>query len=364
VRDVPVNGYLALTPVGISATGKSFTHEFRWTNETSQPIQIRSIKPSCDCVQVTEIPRVIAAGSVGRITISVMPKITGPIDWLLFAEVEGGERPQLFGLSGTVGDLHAEATPKNLLVQAVELMKKNTNSQDVTFLDVRSQDEFRLSHIPGSINLPPFTIKGMGFLRLKRLVLLNQGYSNDELIKEAGRLGKMQFSSIEVLDGGLRAWQLAGGAVEGENLNSPALATITSQQFFSARSEPGWLVIAIQKIDASAFAGLLQASYTLDGESAILVEWITGVIKQYPAARRILLTSADGTDYSKLQVIMHELHDLPVFFLQGGAQAYNAYFGAQFSMQERREVTLASESKIKFSNGPRSAGKSSCCGGK
>ena len=70
---------------------------------------------------------------------------------------------------------------------------------------------------------------------------VNEGHALRRSLVEAARLQQMHFASVTVLEGGLRAWQLAGGAVEGEAPDSPKWATLSPSNSTTPKPNPtGW----------------------------------------------------------------------------------------------------------------------------
>ena len=352
---------------GTVSVTQSFSHEFTWRNDSTNPVVVRGVNTSCDCLQVTSFPSVIAPGGEEKLTVTANPKTPGPIDWLVFMRVEGSSAPILFCLSGLIEIPHATNPPSEFLIAPKALLKPPPHPPGVTFVDVRSQAQFRVAHIPGSLNLPLFTVKTMGFLRSKRVILLNEGHSSADLLLEALRLKQFQFASVEVLDGGLRTWQQVGGVMEGENTNTPALATIGAQQFDLTRGDSGWLVIAVDTTQPAASSTPLPIAATIPFDSASFATDIAAVVKQHPEVRRLLVVTPLGGDYQRMEPLLRGIRDLPVFYLAGGTAAYTQYFGQEIAMQNRKRMTISSQdqTKARFSGGGRPAGRTGgCCGSK
>jgi rhodanese-related sulfurtransferase len=350
---------------GTVGATQSFSHEFTWHNASTNPLVVRSVTTSCDCLQVTAFPQVITPGGTDKLTVTAHPKTPGPTDWVAFAHVEGSDEARLFWLSGNIGATPLNAFPQELLVAATNLLRNPAGLAGFSFVDVRSPDQFRLGHIPGSLNLPLFTVKARGFLRPKRLVLLNEGHNSTDLLQEALRLKQLQFASVTVLDGGFRAWQLAGGTLEGEAVNSPALATLEASQFHAVRNDPGWLVIAVRTNPGSAISAPLPIAGTIPFEPGRFPADLAALGQQKPDARRLLLVTAAGEDQTALETATREFRSLPVFYLAGGAAGYAQYFGQQLAMQNRRLMTLSSQDQTsaRFCSASRPAGRSGGCGG-
>ena len=243
-------------------------HEFTWRNESVEPLRVLKIEPSCECLQVISHPYIIEPKTEGRISVRGLPKQTVDIAWILQAEVAGNTNQYLFSLSGKVEGVETHSTEDSLLIQPKELLGNPVRLQETLFVDVRSQEKFRLGHIPHSLNFPLYTLKGRGFLKSRELILINEGHENLTLLSECRRLKQYQFKSVRVLAGGIRFWQQSGGGLEGENPRAPALATLSPGEYFQAREEQGWLVLILGG-DASS-SGLFPADQTISGPDALV----------------------------------------------------------------------------------------------
>ncbi len=347
--------------LGALKINQSISHEFSWTNDTFVSIRIKAVTVSCECVEVKSFTPVIPPRGVGHILVTATPRTPGLVEWMVYAQLENHEGLWYFALSASVSAAANSNAATGRLVHISEVLNGVHPVKDWMLVDVRSQDMFRQAHIPGSINVPLFALKARGFLRARQVVLLNEGHHAGPLLEEAVRLNNLGFESVGVLDGGVREWQLAGGLLEGESTNSSSLATISAQQFFNARAEPGWLVIATQN-DST---GMLPANQIWDFES-VTVEKITNAIRQHTETRRILLVTPDGEGYRVLNVNLNGFHSLPLFYLEGGTAAFVTHFTDQLAQQHRRIVTISSqqEQNARFSNGARAPGQNRrCCGG-
>lgn len=351
-------------PFGSAQVGQKLNHEFVWRNNTTNPIVVLEVTTSCDCIQVTSFPRVIPIGGEEKLAVRFSAKAPGLTDWTVSVQVEGDSTPRLFCLSGRIEGDTSRTSLSGLLVNPAKLLQEDSPSSKVVFADVRSPDQFRLAHVPGALNLPLFTIKARHFLRQKHLVLLNEGHDPTSLLEEAQRLQQLQFSSVAVLEGGLRAWQLAGGSLEGADTNSTSLALISPAQLYAARHEPGWLVLSLPNAAAMFAAQPPRFRSTLRTNPAQLAADLETFIRPHPEARRLLLITPDGEDYEAVNSLTQTFRALPVFCLAGGAEGYAAHWGQQLAMQSRRVMTLSNQdsTRTRSSGSSRPAGYAGGCG--
>jgi hypothetical protein len=147
---------------------------------------------------------------------------------------------------------------------------------------------------------------------------------------------------VAVLDGGIRAWQLAGGALEGEGTAGPAWAILSPQQFYNAAAEPGWLVVALSTNAEPVLAGPLPVHGQIQFKSPTLAEDLTRLSAERPGAGRVLLVTPRGERHEELQAATRVFQALPVFYLAGGRLAYERFFRDRLLAEQRQLVTLSS----------------------
>ncbi|MEE9129024.1 MAG: rhodanese-like domain-containing protein [Phycisphaerales bacterium] len=85
-----------------------------------------------------------------------------------------------------------------------------------TYVDPRRERDFRLGHIPGAISLP-FQHLADNKSRLNGydvLIVYGDDYNDPKANAMSKRLLELGFSDVRTLRGGLRAWTLAGYALD------------------------------------------------------------------------------------------------------------------------------------------------------
>lgn len=92
-----------------------------------------------------------------------------------------------------------------------------SNSSEVTFIDVRTRGEYDSQNVDG-INCHPLNqleTESSNFDKQKRILILCQSGKRSEMA--AATLEKKGFSNVEVITGGIEAWEKAGyPTVKGE----------------------------------------------------------------------------------------------------------------------------------------------------
>lgn len=80
-----------------------------------------------------------------------------------------------------------------------------------TLVDIRAADEFRRRHVPGSLNLP---MDQLGHLPLPPGPRVFTCRSGNRTASCAADLARLAGPDDSILEGGIDAWEAAGGAVE------------------------------------------------------------------------------------------------------------------------------------------------------
>ncbi len=369
----PTPVFVGRHDVGVVQLGEAVHHSFILTNAEGTTVKISGVLSLCDCLQAVSQPETIGPHAAGEIAVVITPHRLGAFDSGLQVEIAGESTPRLFMVSGWVDD-GTMAESSGLLISAKESMTRTNGSEAAIFIDVRSQDKFRLGHIPRSLNLPPYTVKARSFLRPHRLIVLNEGYDDRTLLRECQGLRRLGFSGVQVLRGGLREWQRTGGALEGEQVRDALLAELTPGQFHQVHSEPGWLILGLAGKDAPlANSALLDPERMdlrfLDYQSSTqtnLKHSLSSMLSKGLSPRRILLMTLAGREHNELEHLLGDFRGPPVFYLKGGMEAYQDYQRRQVAIQNRRQVTvsISGNSATRFNNSSSPGTAGGCCGGK
>ena len=88
-----------------------------------------------------------------------------------------------------------------------------------TYVDPRSERDFRLGHIPGAISLPfqDLTNNKSKLDDYDVLIVYGDDYNDPKANAMSKRLLELGFSDVRTLRGGLRAWTSAGFALDTAN---------------------------------------------------------------------------------------------------------------------------------------------------
>ncbi len=115
----------------------------------------------------------------------------------------------------TAKDLVIEAK-KSICEVSVSDAKALLDKGGYIFLDCRTSKEFKMGHIPGAINIP------RGLLEFKITKKIHDKNANILMYCKAGGRGclatcclcKMGYKNVKNMDGGWKAWEMAGYPIE------------------------------------------------------------------------------------------------------------------------------------------------------
>lgn len=112
-------------------------------------------------------------------------------------------------------------------------------------IDTRSKRDYEKVRIPKSLNLAPEIIKHKSFLKKKPILLINDGKSYAQLEKTASELMRKGFSSVKILDGGIKAWSKHIQQVDGQTGILSQLVYMEAKEFLSEKQHGPWLIVDV-----------------------------------------------------------------------------------------------------------------------
>jgi len=123
--------------------------------------------------------------------------------------------PRALAEDMTADDFKKEAL-KHITTITVSEAKASLDKGGVTFLDVRTETEFKKGHVPGAINLPRGKLEFMIDKKItdKNAQVVLYCKSGDRSTLATYTLVKMGYKNLKSMDGGWKAWTKAGYPVE------------------------------------------------------------------------------------------------------------------------------------------------------
>jgi rhodanese-related sulfurtransferase len=201
---------------------------------------------------------------------------------------------------------------------------------DVAVIDTRSTAAFETLRIPGAMNLPSRVLRTKTFLRSKRILLVDEGWSGAELEETCRTLRGQGFERISILEGGLRAWAGEGGSLEGSPAARLALDRIPPDGLFRATRENHWLVVDVSQggvPESIALPGTQRIDFDR-GRLAFRNDLIRAIRERQPSAEGALFVAFADDDGAAVPEIERAIEGLEIrhrWMLDGGWRAYAAF---------------------------------------
>ena len=125
----------------------------------------------------------------------------------------------------------AEESSPTPYVTAEQVRAWRAQGQPVTFLDVREADEFHAGHIPRAINSPYEQVDRLSEqLPHDQPIVVYCIHSTHRAPAAATTLRRLGLANARILEGGLVAWQVAGGALQASDLaEMPKILPLTQR---------------------------------------------------------------------------------------------------------------------------------------
>lgn len=240
--------------------------------------------------------------------------------------------------------IHFHVSAKDIPSKSIStesVLQKLKGKQNLILIDVRNSKEFEKFRIPGSINIPLFTIKTKTFLKSKPLVLINEGHSYKQLINECAILSEAGFTA-SILNGGLYQWRQKGGPLEGDVFAQRELNKVSPQTFFTGKNHENWVLV-----DVSQSAKSEADRQNLNGIHIPYVNSPEEFISKLKSAIRdhtdkdfgsILIYDENGKIYEKIDRPIQDAGIKNVLYLKGGFEGYKTFEQQQMSWQGKDDV--------------------------
>jgi rhodanese-related sulfurtransferase len=232
-----------------------------------------------------------------------------------------------------------------LSISVDALLNKLRQSQPVTLVDIRSPSDFDTAGIPGSINIPLYTIKTKAFLKSVPFVLIEDGYRFKYLERQCEALRAEGFAA-SFLTGGLNAWKHRGGLLRESAFQRKTFNRISPQAFYQAKNDEGWIFINASKEQTSASIELFPRAFHINiighAEPTLLAVKRKAEPGKSDFFGPLLIFNEDGNQYEKIEKIIEGVGFLNAFYLKGGLRAYEAFVNHLALARKPRDERLKS----------------------
>lgn len=237
---------------------------------------------------------------------------------------------------------------EHYVAASVLFNRLQSTSPSNLLVDIRGDAEFGAFHIPGSINMPLFTIKTKPSLKHKQVVLIGDGQSYAKLEQACQNLNAIGFQT-SILLGGIYFWALEGLTIEGSPPSLMQQGMVPPQTFFSERHYRNWSVV--QTFQASE----KEAQALIPDSTSIVYGHRNHVFKaqfkreiekiKHNPMQWILLVDRNGSSYDDIAKEIEPADTLRVFYLEGGIEGYRQFLEKQSLMWRPQDQRKISEAK-------------------
>ena len=192
---------------------------------------------------------------------------------------------------------------KDYLATQPEFVKAAYLDKDIpaVILDVRRPDESMSGHVKGAVGMPAAAVasqlKSFPEPKLKAPIIVYDGRGGDDAVAAARTLIKAGQSNVQVMAGGLLAWQRAGYTIESgvpaltqvAYVPRPRPGSVPVDEFSKlARSTPADTLILDVRNKDEANAGMIKGALLIPDEE------LAGRLSELPKDKRILAHCSTG----------------------------------------------------------------------
>lgn len=228
------------------------------------------------------------------------------------------------------------------LIQPGQVRHAIKRDQPVVLVDVRLSSSYQQYRIPGSINIPLSFIRTKRFLADKFVVLVDEGFQRESLIREIERLKLSGFSRVSILAGGITGWRRTGGDIEGDFVASGRSNMVSPATFFVEQSRSGLVVVNATGDDfkgAELITRAVSIPFNPDDRADFRKKVATALPLHSKSAMPDVLILAESADmYREIELLLADI-GTNIFFLDGGLLAYRDFLKDQEKLQNHNTVT-------------------------
>lgn len=194
------------------------------------------------------------------------------------------------------------------------------NQSGLILIDLREPAKFRSLHIPGSLNLPFYSLKTKAYLKRESLVLVEGGLT--DLSDVAIKLKALGFGSVSILQHGLYGWHLVDGPLEGDLFEVNKLGLMARDRLARIKNKKDWLFVSFtQPPKGFDTGGFVVASI----EKSSLEAKIFEVLSLKEKDKNVLFLDHAGELQTGILVALKKAGDPRAFCLAGGMETFLSF---------------------------------------
>lgn len=200
-------------------------------NDSDEPLEI-SGRHSLDLnLEIVTVPDAIPPNSFGTVEVLYQPRNAGLLmprlelttsegrrELLLRAQVTARDSWQILGYAWPSLE-YSKSEVESFFTDAADLLKQveeNPNDTNRIIIDPRDLNRFTNAYVPGSVNMTFQDLIQRPHWKSKSIYIIDEGSAQTHVLTSLIRLRKAGFENLYWVQGGLRAWQAAGGDLVGQ----------------------------------------------------------------------------------------------------------------------------------------------------
>jgi rhodanese-related sulfurtransferase len=249
--------------------------------------------------------------------------------FLVSAELQASDLPTAATTDITQNQTEAGQFDPSLYVTPKSAIRNSTKQTGNSFIvDVRRKALFDRARIPGSINIPIYSIKTKVFLKNKPILLVNEGFTSPEMQRACSQLNSIGYHA-SILFGGIKLWREVGGPVAGDYFYLDTLNHISPKDYYDSSKLGHWVVINASMNPSGTAPETFPTAHHIpfDNKSDTFAQSIRNQpsLKKRDRFSSVLVFDQDGTHYEKMGDDIKNARLSNVYYLAGGYDAYRQF---------------------------------------
>ena len=226
------------------------------------------------------------------------------------------------------------------LISPDSVLRKLKEKRELVLVDVRNAQDFNSCRIRGSINIPAFALREKKFLRLKSLVLVNEGFSFSKLEQTCQRLKDSGFQQVSILIGGLNQWREKGFTIEGDVFAQKSLNKITPREFFAERNYENLILVDVSGVMSPEASSLMAGAFSIPYRKQVknFVGRLKKALQPYEndPLVSVLIFNKNGRYPESMELFIRKAGIKNVFYLQAGLEGYRTFLQQQALIWQKK----------------------------
>lgn len=321
------------------------TNVFTLRNTGPEAFSVVSVRPSCECLEVLAHPAAIGAGGTGNVEVRYVPDKVGQVDYRVLVKTTSPTTPMVeYAVQGVVTAAPLMRMDRDwpLYVWTEEAKKIARDPASALWVDVRNEAAHRQCRIPGSLQIPLHAVKTKGFLKGRRVIVLDAGDGSRAVEDECRRLRERGFSNLAIWYGGMNAWHRLGGAVEGDDCRE--CNTVPAPALHDIAYSTDWLMVAVNSAVPDDLNDAMAMTINASNQTEF-VATLNAAIGSRAQVASVLLMAARDEEYATIAGWADEI-GAHVFFLEGGLAAWSVHSKMMAGMQNQRVLVARSTGTV------------------